>query len=108
MRACGRLPARRQQTDRPFAQALPELLKEHNLSVNTLAKAIGTNQSHLSRGLRGADNKGLSIEIIQSVREHLGLPVGFFPEEREALVVEQIRRDPELRERLYKRLPSRG
>ena len=102
------LPARRKQTDQPFAQALPGLLKERNLTVNALAKGIGKSQSHLSRALRGADSKAISIAIIQSVREHLGLPVGFFPEKREALVIEHIQRNPDLRERLYKRLLSRA
>lgn len=101
---CRALSRRRTQTDQSFAQALPELLVERNLSVNTLAKDVGKSQSHFSRGLRGIDKKFFSIDIIRQVRERLGLPAGYFPEEREAFVVECLQNDPALRERLYKRL----
>ncbi len=100
------MPRRGSQTDESFAQALPELLAERNMSVNTLAKEVGKSQSHFSRALRGADSKYLSIDLIRAVRERLGLPEGYFLEEREAFVVERVRNDPALRDGLYKRLRS--
>lgn len=98
------LPRRRTQTDQSFAQALPDLLAERNLSVNTLAKEVGKSQSHFSRGLRSVDDKHLSIDLIRKVGERLGLPAGYFPEERETFVIERVRNDAAFRDRLYKRL----
>lgn len=100
------LPRRTTQTDQSFAEALPGLLAERNMSVNTLAKDVGKSQSHFSRGLRGADAKYFSIDLIRLVRERLELPEGFFPEEREAFVIERIQDDPGLRDRLYNGLRS--
>ena len=102
------MPRRGSQTDESFAHALPDLLAERDMSVNTLAKDVGKSQSHFSRGLRGADAKYFSIDLIRAVRERLGLPEGYFPEEREAFVFERIRDDPALRDGLYKRLRSQA
>jgi transcriptional regulator with XRE-family HTH domain len=65
---------------------------------------IDLNPSHLSRVLRGADRTRPSTDLIRRVAEALDLPAGYFPELREAAVVERIKRDPELRDRIYKGL----
>lgn len=87
-----------------FRELLPELLAARGMSVNALAKAVGANQSHFSRALRGADRQVFSVDLIRRSGKVLGLPVGYFPEEREALVIEQVRRDAALRDRLYRRI----
>jgi hypothetical protein len=35
------------------------------------------------------------------------LPAGYFPEEREAVVIERIRSDPDLRDELYRRVTTK-
>ncbi len=74
------------------------------MSAHALAKKAGVNHSHLSRAKRGKDYKSLSGELVARLGRALELPPGYFPEEREALVVECIREDAELRDQLYRRL----
>ena len=94
----------RAQTDRPFAEELPRLLEERGLSQRKLAQLIDLNPSHLSRVLRGADKTRPSIDLIRRIAKALHLPAGYFPELREASVIERLKSDPGLRERLYRKL----
>jgi transcriptional regulator with XRE-family HTH domain len=94
------------QSERAFAEELPRLLAERGLSQRKLAQMIDLNPSHLSRALRGADRARPSTDLIRRIAGALDLPAGYFPEQREAAVVEKIKSDPELRDRLYKRLPA--
>jgi hypothetical protein len=52
-------------------------------------------------------SKTASADLARRVAVALGLPPDYFPEFREAFVVEHIRRDADLRERLYKQLRTR-
>jgi transcriptional regulator with XRE-family HTH domain len=92
------------QTDTPFTEEVPRLLKERGMSVRALAATIGISDSHLSRVLRRADYKTPSPDLTRKVALALGLPSDYFPEFREAYVVEQIKSDPKLRNDLYVRL----
>jgi transcriptional regulator with XRE-family HTH domain len=94
------------QTDRPFAEELPSLLAECGLSQRKLAQMIDLNPSHLSRVLRGADRSRPSTNLISRIASALNLPAGYFPELREAAVIERLRSDPELRDGLYDQLTS--
>jgi len=93
-----------EQSDRPFVKELPDLLAERGLSQRKLAQLVDLNPSHLSRVLRGADQTRPSIDLIRRVAEALDLPTGYFEEEREAAVIERVKADPKLRDRLYKEL----
>jgi len=93
----------RGQSDRAFAEELPRLLAERGLSQRKLAQMIDLNPSHLSRVLRGADRTRPSTDLIRRIAEALCLPAGYFPELREAAVLERIKSDPQLRDQLYKR-----
>jgi len=93
-----------QQTDRPFAEELPDLLTERGLSQRKLAQLVDLNPSHLSRVLRGADRTRPSIDLISRVARALDLPTGYFEELREAAVIERVKADSKLRDRLYKEL----
>jgi transcriptional regulator with XRE-family HTH domain len=95
------------QTDTPFTDELPRLLKERGISQRGLAAMIGISDSHLSRVLRRADYKTPSPDLTKRVALVLRLPPDYFPEFREACVVEQIRADPKLRNELYSRLTRR-
>jgi transcriptional regulator with XRE-family HTH domain len=92
------------QTDTPFIDELPRLLRERGMSLRALAATIGISDSHLSRVLRRADYKTPSPDLTRRVALALGLPPDYFLELREAYVLEQVRSDPELRNDLYARL----
>jgi hypothetical protein len=57
--------------------------------------------------LRRAAYKTPSADLTARVAEALDLPRDYFPEFREAVVVDAVQADPELRERLYRRLKPR-
>lgn len=91
-----------------FAQALPGLLAERGMSLRSLAVAIGVSPSHLSRGVRGAAEKSLRSELVSAAADALGLPPEHFPEVREAAVIDAVRRDAELRDRVFRGLRDIG
>jgi len=91
-------------TDQPFVQELPRLLRERGYSLRRLAREAGVDPSHLSRVLRRASYKTPSGELTRKVAEALALPKDYFPEYRQAVVLERIRTDSRLRERLYAEL----
>jgi transcriptional regulator with XRE-family HTH domain len=93
----------RGQTENSFVQELPRLLAERRLSQRKLAQLIDLNPSHLSRVLRGADQTRPSVELIRRIADALDLPAGYFPELREAAVIQRLRQDPGLRDVLYKK-----
>jgi transcriptional regulator with XRE-family HTH domain len=92
------------QTTKPFAEELPELLAQRGMSQRKLAQLIDLNPSHLSRALRGADRVRPSVDLIRRVARALDLPAGYFPELREAALIEAFKRDPSLRDKLYRQL----
>src|SRR5687767_2116702 len=90
----------------PFVEEFPRLLRERGLSMRAAARAAGVSQGHLSRALRGADNKRPGHDLIARLSAALGLPEDYFPEVREARVVRAVRADPALRDRMYAELES--
>ena len=89
---------------RPFEEELPALLAQRGLSQRKLAQILDLNPSHLSRVLRGADRTRPSADLIRRITKVLDLPAGYFQELREAVVIERLRTDPELRDKLYKQI----
>lgn len=77
------------------------------MSASALARKAGVNHSHLSRAKRGKDYKSLSGDLVARLGRALELPPGYFPEEREAVAIELVRNDKELRDELYLRV-ARG
>ena len=93
-----RLAAR---TNEPFVEELPRLLHDRELSLRELARRARVDPSHLSRVLRGANYKSPSADLARKVSIALNLPPDYFPEFRESIVLQRIRADSALRERLY-------
>ena len=93
-------------TSRQLPEELPRLLEEKGLTLRSLARAVGVNHAHLSRIVRHQGGKTAGPDLARRVAEAFGLPPDFFPEYREATVVERVRRDANLRDELYKRLTS--
>lgn len=89
---------------RPLAEELPSLLAERDLSLRGLAERVGVTHSHLSRATRGANGKTVGGDLAGRIAVALDLPADYFPEYREAAVIEHLRSDPALRDRLYRRL----
>lgn len=95
-------------SDVPFTEELPRLLRERQMSLRSLASAVGVSDSHLSRVLRGADYKTPSADLTRRVALALGLPPEYFREYREARVIETVRSDTKLMNRLYRQLQRRS
>lgn len=93
-----------ERSDRPFVKELPVLIKERDMSIRAVARAAEVDPAHLSRVLRGARGKTVSPELAGRVATALGLPEDYFPEWREALIVDRIREDPKLRDQIYDRV----
>lgn len=91
-------------TQDSFADALPGLLAAKKLSLRDLAQSVGRDVAHLSRVLNPAEGRTASPALIREISSKLELPTDYFPEVREATVVEAVRSDATLRERLYKQL----
>ena len=62
---------------------------------------IGVSQSHLWRVIRRANKKTISGELAERIAVALGLPSDWFPETREARLIQRLRSDSELCDRLY-------
>jgi transcriptional regulator with XRE-family HTH domain len=95
------------KTDRAFTEEVPRLLAQHGMSIRALAAVVGVSDSHLSRVLRRADYKTPSPDLTKRVAEAFDMPADYFPEYREAFVIDQIRSDARLRNELYARLTRR-
>ena len=89
---------------RPLAEELPSLLAERDLSLRGLAERVGVTHSHLSRATRGANGKTVGGDLAGRIAVALGLTADYFPEYREAAVVEQVQNDASFRDRLYRQL----
>jgi transcriptional regulator with XRE-family HTH domain len=95
------------RSDMTFSEALTKVLAERGMSQRALAELVGVQQSHLSRLARGVDSrKRPSVELAQKIAAVLGLPPDFFREVREAAVIERLRADARLLNRVYRSLGS--
>lgn len=70
------------------------------MSLRELSRRLGKDATFLSRVRRGQQRipDGLPARVAVA----LGLPEDYFPEAREALILEAVRAQPDLRERLYR------
>lgn len=89
------------RTTLPFAEELPRLLAERNMRTSALAAALGLNRSHLSKITRRYGGKKPSVELCIRVARELGLADDYFAEVREEAVVEHVRANGALRDRIY-------
>ena len=74
------------------------------MSLRALAAQADVSPSYLSRVLRGVEYKTAGPELVRKVAEALGLPHDDFLEFREGFVIDRVKTDQSLRERLYDRL----
>ena len=103
---------RPRRTERPLAEELPELLAATRSesdqagpgSLRSLAKAIGVNQSYLSRILGAKGERPVSRGIAARIAAAFELPEDYFPEYRAGVVIEAARTNPALLDRIYDEL----
>ena len=77
------------------------------MSLRALARAVDVDPTHLSRVLRRARYKTPSADLARRVARAFDLPDDYFPDYREAFVIEHIRKDASLRDELYGQLRRR-
>src|SRR5579862_623857 len=90
----------RPRTQASFRDVLPQLLQERGVSLRELSRRLEMDPTHLSRIRRA--RKRLPDDLPRRVAVALGLPEDYFPETREAFILEAIRREPDLLERIYR------
>lgn len=95
------------RTNQPFVVEVPRLLEERGLSIRALAREAGVTDAHLSRVLRQVNYKTPSADLAGRVARALKLPMDYFPEYREGLVLDVLHGDPRLRDELYDRFAKR-
>lgn len=93
---------KRRSTD-GLREALPMLLLERGWTQRRLSRASGIDEAYLCRVLRS--DRRVPPGLASRIAEALDLPADFFPECREQEVIEAVRRNPVLRDRIYARLP---
>ena len=92
------------QTDKPFVDQVPRLLAERGWSIRKLAAEAGIDPSYLWKVLRRRGYKTAGARVAERTAVALGLPVDYFPEYREKIVIERIKADPAIRDDLYDRM----
>jgi transcriptional regulator with XRE-family HTH domain len=92
-------------TQGSFREELPRLLAERKMSQRELARRVGVNQSYLTFVLQG--RRAPSRKLLEGTAAAIDLHVEYFREFREAVVIERLRADPGVVDRLY-RLVMRG
>jgi transcriptional regulator with XRE-family HTH domain len=87
-------------TNRSFVKELPRLLEEKGVTLRALARDVGgLDHGYLSRMLHG--KTPVNVRHAERIARRLGLPGDYFPEVREARVVDAVRTKPRLRDTIY-------
>jgi transcriptional regulator with XRE-family HTH domain len=87
------------RTQEAFRDELPRLLEMRGMSQRALAGQVGVNQSYLTFVLHG--RRAPSRRLLEGAARALGLPADYFREYREAAVIDRVKRDPVLLDRVY-------
>lgn len=87
------------RTQLPFPDALDEALARANSGVRDLGRRLALDPTFLSR--LKARTRPVPDGLPERVAVELGLPEDYFPETRIARIVERLRAEPELLERMY-------
>lgn len=95
-----------EQTDEPFVAYVERWLATERVTIAGLASRAGIDRGHLYRVLKRQNFKTPSADLIDKVAAVVDMPAAAFPEFREAKVLEAIRDDPRLRDRVYAELAT--
>jgi transcriptional regulator with XRE-family HTH domain len=84
----------------PFREGLPQLMRARGITLRALAHEIGgIDHGYLSRMVSGKTR--VNPRHAERIAVYLALPPDYFPEVREAAVIDAIRSDPRLRDAIY-------
>jgi transcriptional regulator with XRE-family HTH domain len=89
------------QTNQAFREAVGELMNERGWSQRDLSAAVGVDPAHISRLLQRGSRLRATPQLMTRVARAFGVDPEFFVEYREWCVLEEVRRNPTLRERLF-------
>lgn len=92
------------RTNTPFADEVPRLLKERGWSIRRLALEAGVERGYLWKVIHRRRHKTPSARMAESVAAALGLPPDYFPEYRESIVIDSVKRDSKARDEAFDRL----
>jgi transcriptional regulator with XRE-family HTH domain len=95
-------------SEEPFRDAVAGLLLERGWTQRELAAAVGVDPAHVSRLLRRGSRVRATPQLLARVARALDVEPQFFVEYREWCVLEAVRRNPSLRERLFARMVARA
>jgi transcriptional regulator with XRE-family HTH domain len=95
------MPSKR--TNNAFADEVPRLLEERRWSMRRLALEAGVERAYLWKVIRRRGYKTPSVRMAEAVARALDLPVDYFPEYREGVVIEHMKRDPRARDAAFDR-----
>jgi transcriptional regulator with XRE-family HTH domain len=87
--------------EQAFRDAVADLLEERGWSQRDLSAIVGVDPAHICRLLKRGSRLRATPELIARVARAFEVDPEFFVEYREWCVVEAMRRNPTLRERLY-------
>jgi hypothetical protein len=76
--------------------------------MRRLAVEAGVERAYLWKVIRRRGYKTPSVRMTEAVAIALGLPADYFPEYREGVVVERVKRDPQLRDEVFDALTSQA
>jgi transcriptional regulator with XRE-family HTH domain len=94
---------KRRFSDRPFGQAITELMEERDLTYRGLAAETGLSAGYLNHLVHG--NRPVpSDEVIGTLARALGVEPEHFREYRIRVITARLEEMPALVDRLYKRL----
>jgi transcriptional regulator with XRE-family HTH domain len=88
-------------TNEHFRDAVAELMEERGWSQRELAAAVGVDPAHICRLLRRGSSRRATPDMLARVARAFDVRPEHFSEYREWQVLEAVRTDPSLRERLY-------
>ena len=74
------------------------------MNVRQLADKVGVSRSHLYRVVGRSDYKSASPALTAKVADALGLPPDYFIELRQGYLIDRIKSDPAVCNRLYAQL----
>jgi transcriptional regulator with XRE-family HTH domain len=89
------------RSDRRLEEELPDLLAARGWSLRQLARESSVDIGHLSRLTGSSPRKEPTARVIESIAEALGVPADHFPDYRELVVREALRRDLAHLDRIY-------
>jgi plasmid maintenance system antidote protein VapI len=89
------------QTNQAFRDAVGELMDERGWCQRDLSAAVGVDPAHISRLLKSGSRLRATPQLMMRVARAFEVDPEYFVEYREWCVLEAVRRNPSLRERLF-------